>query len=139
LTWGNQPQQGRGVYVTLESKLRFPLKLSPGLQFSFRPKDFFSGLFTSNKQKFGISELDKAYVFASNSPGLALELAELFRQFHDFNTYKKFVIETETVSEQPVVTIYIHELLTTSKKLAFYYNFGLRLATHLSMGNTGHR
>lgn len=131
LIWGNQPQRGRGHYVTLESKLRFILNSNSQTTLNVRPKDFLSGLFSTKKRKFGIKELDNSFIFSSNSDGI-YELTDTFKDFRNKNKYKNFVIETEIISDIPTLTIFIPELITTLDKLAFYYSFGLKISKTLS-------
>lgn len=132
LIWSNQPQRGRGPYVTLESKLKFTLKGNSLATLTVRPKDFLTNIFSFKKQKFGVAELDKAYLFNSNSEGLIYELTDLFKDFYRNNKYKNFVIKTENISDAPTLTIFIPELLTTQNKLEFYYNFGLKISKKIS-------
>ena len=132
LTWGNQPQRGRGPYVTLESKLRFKISANNQVTLTVRPKDFLSGLFSTKKRKFGVKELDNSFIFSSNSDGLIYELTDTFKDFNNKNKYKNFVIETETISDVPILTIFIPELITTQDKLAYYYDFGLKISKALS-------
>ncbi len=132
LTWGNQPQRGRGPYVTLESRLRFRLKHKSSTTLSVKPRDFLTNLLSSKKQKFGVTDLDNAYSFRSNSDGLANNLIDLFQDFLKYNHYKNFVIETETITDAPNLTIFIPGLLTTKDKLTFYYNFGLNVSKKIT-------
>lgn len=131
LIWSNQPQRGRGHYVTLESRLRFKLKNQVSTTLSVRPKDFLTK-FSVKKQTFGVPELDRAYSFKSNTQGLIYELTELFKEFYEANRYNNFIIETETITDTPTLTIFIPELLSGKDKLAFYYNFGLKVSKIIS-------
>ncbi len=132
LTWGNQPQTGRGPFVTLESKLRYKLNQNNSVTLNVRPKDFLSGLFSKQKRKFGVKELDSSYIFSSNSDGLIYELTDIFKEFNSTNKYKNFVVETEIITDIPTLTIFIPELIVTQDKLSFYYKFGLKISKILS-------
>ena len=135
LTWGNQPQRGRGPFVTLETNIRYTLNINYKIEFRVSPNDLFSKIFSSlssKKQKFGIKELDQSYLLKCNTPNIAFELKEIFTEFHKFNKYKNFVIEIENISDSLTLTIFIPELITTQEKLSLYYNFGLELSKKIS-------
>jgi len=132
LTWGNQPQRGRGPCVTLETKIRYSLKDISSVNLIVRPSDLLTRIFSTKRQKFGVKELDKAYSFSSNSSGLIYELTGIFKDFYKNNRYMNFVIETETISDTPTLTIFIPELLTTKDKLTYYYNIGLKISKAIS-------
>lgn len=132
LTWGNNPQRGRGPYVTLESRFRFKLKDNSKVTLTVRPKDFLTNIFSFKKQKIGVADLDKSYSVNSNSQSLINELTDLLKDFHKNNRYKNFIIETENISNAPTLTIFIPELLTTKNKLDYYYIFGQKVSKILS-------
>ena len=137
LTWANRPQKGRGPFLILESLLTYQLKNSENLKFKVEPTGFLSNIFSSilfNRIKTGVTELDKAYVFTSNSDILIIELIEEFKSFYVINTYKNFNIGIETITDKPTLRIYIPELLTTKEKLEYYYNFGQRIANKIESG-----
>lgn len=137
LTWENRPQKGRGPFVILESLLTYELKNSENIKFKVEPTGFLTNIFSSltgTRKKTGVTELDNAYSFTSNSDSLITELTEEFKAFYRNNTYKNFNIGIETITDKPTLRIYIPELLTTQEKLEYYYNFGQRIAKIIDGG-----
>lgn len=132
LSWDSQPQKGRGPIVRHESRFRFKLKQNNLTNFSIRPKDFLSSLFSLQKRKFGIKTLDTAYIFKSDNDQLIYELTDMTKEFYAFNKYKSFLIETEIITGTATLTIFIPELITTFDKLTIYNNFGRKLSNKLS-------
>jgi len=135
LTWGNRPEKGRGNYVTLETRLKYELNIPQEIKLKICPNDFFAktiSLFSKNKQKTGIKDLDSAYVFICSSNGLINDLAEEFKIFYRNNSYKNFTIDVETITDKPFLSVFIPELITTQKTLAFYYTFGLQLVKKIN-------
>lgn len=135
LIWADRPFKGQGAHVTLETRFRYQINNADKTTLSVTPNDFFSktlSVFKKAKQKTGVKELDNAYIFSSSSDGLVFALTDSFKDFYKNNHYKNFNIETEIITDTPTLTIFIPELITTEKKLKYYYDFGLKVAKTIS-------
>src|SRR6478735_5486884 len=69
LIWGTQPEVGRAPHVKRETLLHFQL-INPNSSLKVYPKDFLStitSLFTTNKVTVEYPEIDKSFLFISNS------------------------------------------------------------------------
>jgi hypothetical protein len=113
------PMKG-GVSVTHETRIRFFLRPECGTNLKAQPMDFLSKLFMVKRQKFGVEELDRTFLFKSNSPGLASQLTETFREFLQQERHKHFFLETAVISDQKVLSVFIPEVVISKLYSVFW-------------------
>jgi hypothetical protein len=135
LIWGDQPQPGRGSHVTRQTDFIFKLNEFTATTLKVYPRDWFSkilGFLSADQQKTGDPELDKAYIFISNSDNLIKKISENFRHLRHQNEYLDFVILTKEITSQPSLVIQVNDLIVELKGLNFFYSLGLSLTSKIN-------
>ncbi|MEP7256220.1 MAG: hypothetical protein ABI666_10635 [Ferruginibacter sp.] len=135
LIWADLPESGRGPYVNIKSNFNFKLPETTSTTLEITPNDSFSKLlllFKKNKQKSQVLELDKKYIFISNSNHFIRQLIIDLIPFSENNRFNSFVISTSKGNGQNSLNIQVNALLIEKADLEFVYKFGLLLCSRLS-------
>ena len=135
LIWGNQPEMGRGVYVTTQSIFSFKLKEGSNTILKIYPRDFLSTLFSifdSNRSKTGNPQLDKSYFFVTDDSNLLNSIEPFLKDFNQNNKFQSFVMDVRNGDDgKKLFTIQINDSVSNEKDLSFLYKFGKRVAEKL--------
>lgn len=135
LVWGEQPQKGKGSYVTRQTIFKFNLKSSKKVPLKIYPRDTLSNLitlFSPNRQKTENPELDHHYIFLSDDKELVYNLSYHFKTIIQQSRFSDFVVTTEANTDSPFLTIQVNDLVIHQKALNLFYELGLWIRDKLN-------
>jgi hypothetical protein len=135
LIWGNQPEMGRGIFVTTQSIFSFNLKEGSKAILKIYPRDFLStifSIFSSKRSKTGNHQLDKSYLFLTNDSMVLSSIEPFLKDFKLNNKFQSFVMETRSGDDGAnLFVIQINDLVSNEKDLSLLFKFGKNVVEKL--------
>ena len=135
MIWADFPAPGRGHITNIKTNFSFKLQKNTSTTLKILPKDFLSRIllvFNQNRQRTEIPEIDKKYIFVSNSNYFIRQIVIDLIQFFDKTPFNSFVITTSKEDDQNSLDIQVNTLIDKQENLDFFYKFGLLLCARLN-------